>query len=151
MAWRADRHRHLALLREHWTDIQDDLIAAIDVNYGVYEGRTFKVERFEAFLIRHDIPWPRLESGALDLSRDTFRQMAKSYAISLRCTNCATLYRRCASMILPSDMTVAIAPSYRRFEPRQSQPTLEYPIYFWPQYMAAWADQAAARLRRGSC
>ena len=39
----------LALLREHWTDIQDDLIAAIDVNYGVYEGRTFKVERFEAF------------------------------------------------------------------------------------------------------
>ena len=71
----------LALLREHWTDIQDDLIAAIDANYGVYEGRTFKVERFEAFLIRHDIPWPRLESGALDLSRDTFRQMAKSYAI----------------------------------------------------------------------
>ena len=33
----------LELLREHWTDIQDDLIAAIDVNYGVYDGRTFKV------------------------------------------------------------------------------------------------------------
>jgi DNA polymerase I len=71
----------LELLREHWTDIQDDLIAAIDTDYGVYEGRTFKVELFEAFLIRHDIPWPRLESGALDLSHDTFRQMAKSYAI----------------------------------------------------------------------
>jgi DNA polymerase family A len=71
----------LELLRKHWTDIQDDLIAAIDVNYGVYEGRTFKVERFEAYLIRQGIPWPRLESGALDLSRDTFRQMAKSYAV----------------------------------------------------------------------
>ena len=71
----------LELLREHWTDIQDDLIAAIDANYGVYEGRTFKVDRFEAYLNRHDIPWPRLESGALDLSRDTFRQMAKSYAV----------------------------------------------------------------------
>jgi hypothetical protein len=71
----------LDLLRKHWTDIQDDLIAAIDVNYGVYEGRTFKVALFEAYLIRNGIPWPRLESGALDLSRDTFRQIAKSYAV----------------------------------------------------------------------
>jgi hypothetical protein len=71
----------LELLRKHWTDIQDDLIAAIDVNYGVYEGRTFKRDRFESFLIRSGIPWPQLESGALDLSRDTFRQMAKSYAV----------------------------------------------------------------------
>jgi hypothetical protein len=71
----------LELLRKHWTDIQDDLIAAIDVNYGVFEGRTFKVALFENFLVRHDIPWRRHESGALDLSRDTFRQMAKAYAI----------------------------------------------------------------------
>ena len=70
----------LELLRKHWTDIQDDLIAAIDVNYGVYEGRTFKVALFEAYLIRNGIPWPRLESGSLDLSRDTFRQMANSYS-----------------------------------------------------------------------
>ena len=71
----------LELLRKHWTDIQDDLIAAIDANYGVYEGRTFKVARFEAYLIRHGIPWPRLKSGSLDLSSDMFRQMAKSYAV----------------------------------------------------------------------
>jgi DNA polymerase family A len=71
----------LELLRKHWTDIQDDLIAAINKDFGVYDGRTFKTELFEAFLIRHGIPWPRLESGALDLSRDTFRQMAKSYAV----------------------------------------------------------------------
>ena len=70
----------LELLRKHWTDIQDDLIAAIDVNYGVFDGRTFKRGRFESYLIQHGIPWPRLESGALDLFRDTFRQMAKSYA-----------------------------------------------------------------------
>jgi DNA polymerase I len=70
----------LALLRQHWTDIQDDLIAAVDADYGIYEGRTFKLDRFEAYLLRHDIPWPRLESGALDLGRTTFRQMAKSYS-----------------------------------------------------------------------
>ena len=67
------------MLRAHWTDIQDALISDIDADYGVFDGRTFKTNRFEAFLARRDIPWPRLESGSLDLSRDTFRQMAKSY------------------------------------------------------------------------
>jgi hypothetical protein len=66
-------------LRDHWTDIQDQLIAAVDVNYGVYDGRTFKQERFAAWLGRNNIPWPRLESGRLDLGDDTFRQMAKVY------------------------------------------------------------------------
>jgi len=72
----------LSLAREHWTDIQDDLIAEIDADYGVYDGRTFKEERFEAYLERHNIPWPRLESGRLDLDdskRHTFREMAKIY------------------------------------------------------------------------
>lgn len=71
----------LELLRKRWTDIQDDLIAAIDMDYGVYEGRTFKRDRFESFLIGHDIPWPLREDAELDLSRDTFRQMAKSHAV----------------------------------------------------------------------
>ena len=69
----------LALLRQHWTDIQDQLIAAIDVDYQVFDGRTFKHERFEAWLARTGIPWPLLESGQLDLSDDTFRRAAKSY------------------------------------------------------------------------
>ena len=72
-------YRTLTMLRAHWTDIQDALISDIDADYGVFDGRTFKTNRFEAFLARRDIPWPRLESGSLDLSRDTFRQMAKSY------------------------------------------------------------------------
>jgi hypothetical protein len=69
----------LTELRTHWHDIQDQLIRAIDADYSVFEGRTFKRDRFEAYLSSRDIPWPRLDSGDLDLSRDTFRQMAKSY------------------------------------------------------------------------
>src|SRR5262249_43678037 len=68
----------LELLRRYWADIQDDLIAAIDKDYGVFDGRTFKLERWERWLAAHDIPWPRLASGRLDLSDDTFRQMARS-------------------------------------------------------------------------
>jgi hypothetical protein len=67
------------LLREQWMGIQDELIADIDVNYGVYEGRVFKRERFAHWLSVYDIPWPRLSSGQLDLSDDTFRQQARIY------------------------------------------------------------------------
>ncbi len=68
----------LALLRAKWTDIQDQLIADIDADYGVFEGRTFKADRWERYLLTHGIPWPRLESGRLDLSDDAFRQMARA-------------------------------------------------------------------------
>src|SRR5262249_41994240 len=66
--------------RHHWTDIQDQLIAEIDASYGVFEGRTFKVDRFAAWLRANNIPWP-LESGRLDLSDDTFREMARVYPV----------------------------------------------------------------------
>jgi hypothetical protein len=69
----------LALLREKWTDIQDQLIRDIDANYGVFDGRTFRAGHWERWLVSHGIPWPRLESGRLDLSDDAFRQMAKAY------------------------------------------------------------------------
>jgi hypothetical protein len=69
----------LGLLRQYWTDIQDDLIAEIDADYGVFDGRTFKRDRWERYLIAHDIPWPRHESGHLDLSDDAFRQMARAH------------------------------------------------------------------------
>jgi DNA polymerase I len=70
----------LALLRKYWTTIQDELIARIDADYGVYDGRTFKADRWEQYLVAHGIPWPRLESGRLDLEDKTFREMAKAYA-----------------------------------------------------------------------
>jgi hypothetical protein len=71
----------LALLRQYWTTIQDQLIADIDANYGVFDGRTFKAERWEQWLIAHGIPWPRLDTGRLDLSEGAFRQMAKAYPL----------------------------------------------------------------------
>jgi hypothetical protein len=66
-------------LRQHWDEIQDQLIAEIDQDYGVYEGRTFKAARFEAFLVHNNIPWPRIESGRLSLEDGTFREMARAY------------------------------------------------------------------------
>jgi hypothetical protein len=39
----------------------------------------FSAARFAAYLEREGIPWPRLESGALALDDDTFREMARAY------------------------------------------------------------------------
>jgi hypothetical protein len=39
----------------------------------------FSTARFAAYLERERIPWPRLESGALALDDDTFREMARAY------------------------------------------------------------------------
>jgi hypothetical protein len=69
----------LELFRRHWVNIQDRLIAEIDSAYAVYEGRTFKTERFAAWLGAHNIPWPLLDSGNLDLSDDAFRQQARAF------------------------------------------------------------------------
>src|SRR5256885_1258182 len=55
-------------LRRHWSAIQDELITDIDAEYGVYDGRTFKADRFAGLLQRLGIPWRSLPSGALDLS-----------------------------------------------------------------------------------
>ena len=69
----------LQLLREHWDHIKDDLIRAIDADFGVFDRRSFRAERWAAYLVKPGIPWPLLESGALDLSDSAFRQMAKAY------------------------------------------------------------------------
>ncbi len=68
-----------SLLVSHWSAIQDQLIADIDVDYGVYDGRSFKTSSWEAYLVANDIPWPRLESGRLDMCDDTFRSMARTH------------------------------------------------------------------------
>lgn len=69
----------LATVVDRWTDIQDALIAEVDKNYEVYDGRTFKADRFGTWLSKNGLPWPRLDSGALALDDDTFRTMARAY------------------------------------------------------------------------
>jgi len=64
-------------IENHWGDIQDALIAQIDANYGVYEGRTFKMKNWADYLQREGIAWPRLPTGVLELTDDTFKEMAR--------------------------------------------------------------------------
>ena len=69
----------LGRLREGWDTIKLRLVEQIDTDFGVYNGTTFKLDRFATYLAGHDIPWPRLGSGRLDLSDETFRDHARTH------------------------------------------------------------------------
>jgi hypothetical protein len=69
----------LATLRCNWPSIQDRLIERIDAGRGIYQGRTFKAARFAEWLAAENIAWPRLPSGALDLSDDCFHEMSRAH------------------------------------------------------------------------
>jgi hypothetical protein len=69
----------LALLQAQWGAIQDQLISDVDSDYGIYDGRTFKASRWEAYLVAQQIAWPRLASGGLDMCDATFREMARAH------------------------------------------------------------------------
>lgn len=71
--------RMLASIREGWAPIKLDLIEAVDKDYGVFEGATFKAGLFAAYLVREGIAWPRTPAGRLSLDRDTFSDMSKTY------------------------------------------------------------------------
>lgn len=69
----------LAKLRAHWEQLQTRLIARVDEQYGVYEGRTFKLDRFAAYLRCNGIAWPLTATGRLALDDDTFSDQCKSW------------------------------------------------------------------------
>jgi hypothetical protein len=41
-----------------WAPLKERLIGVVDALYGVYDGATFKTDRFIAYLQRERIPWP---------------------------------------------------------------------------------------------
>jgi DNA polymerase I len=63
-----------------WPSIKASLVERHD-QYGIFEGTSFREERFVAYLERDGLlgRWPRLDSGHLALDRDTFSDMAKAY------------------------------------------------------------------------
>lgn len=69
----------LETLRTGWEAAKSALIQRVDAEFGVFDGLSFKASRFEDFLARRSIPWPRLTSGKLALDDNTFRDMSRGY------------------------------------------------------------------------
>ena len=64
-------------LGENWDRIKASLVERIDRDFGAFEGTSFVAERWERYLVEHNIAWPRLLSGRLQLDDDAFRDMAQ--------------------------------------------------------------------------
>jgi DNA polymerase I len=69
-------HRRLV---ESWEPLKGRLIEAVDDAFGVYEGNSFRSDRFAAYLARAGISWPRYPSGQLILDDDMFRSQSRAY------------------------------------------------------------------------
>jgi hypothetical protein len=75
-------------LRAGWDAVKNQLVQAVDADYGVFvptnprdpDGPwSFSAARWAEYLARNNVPWPRLESGALALDDDTFKEMSKLF------------------------------------------------------------------------
>jgi DNA polymerase-1 len=66
-------------IRSRWGALKLDLVRAVDSDYGVYDGTTFKAGLFAGWLADQKIDWPRTPAGLLRLDKDTFRDMSKRY------------------------------------------------------------------------
>ena len=69
----------LNLFLENWDTIKRALIDKFNADYQIYDGLSFRSENFAKWLFKNGIPWPQLDSGALDLKDDTFKEMAQAY------------------------------------------------------------------------
>jgi hypothetical protein len=67
----------LRLIREAWPDLKGKLIAAVDGDFGVYEGTHFREGLFAAWLVEHDIDWPRTPHGHVQPDDDCFKDLSK--------------------------------------------------------------------------
>jgi len=55
------------------------MTTSIDEGYRVFDGTSFRIHKFEEFLVRENITWPRLDSGTPCLDDDTFKVMASRF------------------------------------------------------------------------
>jgi DNA polymerase-1 len=68
-------------LEAKWDNLLLALIAEVDREYHIYDGVTFKFDRFSDYLSRQRITWPRTPKGRLKSDDDTLRAMALAYPI----------------------------------------------------------------------
>jgi DNA polymerase-1 len=76
-------------LREHWGGVRERLAAEAKAAYAVpdgsgrdaplFDGTTFKLDRFERYLAAHGLAWPRTPTGRPAVDDDTFKQMTRAY------------------------------------------------------------------------
>lgn len=115
----------LTYLSEHWDELKNGLVARVDRDFGVYDGLSFKRDRFARWLIDHGIPWPTSERGTLKLDDDTFKAMAGAYPVleSLRQLRASLARLRLQSIRVGADGRNRASLRYFRSKTSRNQPS----------------------------
>ena len=66
-------------IRTHWEPIKRHLVAAMDKDFGVFDGIVFKHDRFAEMVTRRGYEWDLTECGRLCTDDDYMRGRAQSY------------------------------------------------------------------------
>ncbi len=66
-------------LQDAWEAVREQLIERVDRDYGVFQKGKFNARLWQRWVNHHQIRWPRLPGGLLDLRLPTFRDMAVAY------------------------------------------------------------------------
>lgn len=69
----------LNFMRENWDLIKLQLIKDINAEFGFFDGLTFKVDEFTAYLLKNNLQWAFTEKGNLRMDDDTWKEMALIY------------------------------------------------------------------------
>ncbi len=137
----------LDTFRANWSEIKDRLIADIDADFGVFDGQTFKQDRFAGWLARNGIPWPRTESGRLALDDDTFvsklvdtRPFRPYGSCDIACQSCGLKNWRLRVGRPQSLLVVSVCKQDR------AKPTLKQQVHLRSLRLAQGTHQTAGRL-----
>jgi hypothetical protein len=69
----------LRILAENWETLKAALIRDTDPDGSLWDGLSFRRNRWEGWIASRGLPWPRLASGQPCLRKDVFREMAERY------------------------------------------------------------------------
>lgn len=136
----------LTKIASGWEDIKVRLIEQIDKNYGVFDGKSFKAERWERWVADRGIVWPRLESGSLALDDDTFREMAKCHVevSPMRELRASLSQLRLNELAVGKDgRNRCLLSPFGRSHRKESAEQQE--VYFRPRRLAPWVDPTPPR------
>ena len=59
--------------------LQKNITREANRQFDVYDGVVFKLEKFEKYLRRVNMPWPRTATGRLSLDHDTFKEQTRIF------------------------------------------------------------------------
>ena len=66
-------------IRDRWPLCRLALIDAVDAEFNVFEGGSFKESLWRSYCSKNGMSWPQLPTGGLDFKDETFRQMCALY------------------------------------------------------------------------